>query len=1497
MAVTKPNLVHLPHPLTTAGRRVVYEDHLRNETLGGYLRRLQIEVDRGPLAVCVNGKPVADWRGYRLRRGDYVEVRAVVQGGGGARKVLRTVAMVALVVTAAAFGPAVGGVLGFSTQMGAMAAGTGLIMLGGSMLVNALLPPPMPEMPSLTGRGDASFSQNYALSGARNRARVFAPMPLVIGQRRFVPDAGGNPFTEFAGQDQYLYQVYHFGLQPDLQLSDFRIGDTPIGNYQGVEVMHAGQDGRLPPVFANVNTETGREVRNADGWVVRTLARDTVGIGVDLQGVAYYANDRGEMESRSVKAELQYRQLPDGMWQAYGGDPRGQYALNGNGITPVRQTLMHGLPSAQYEIRVRKTSGDISSSRERNEFALAGLRAYRQDTTSYAGQRRVGLKIKASSQLNGAVDELSAYAVASCPVWTGSAWVTQPTTNPAWWFLWWARGAFDGQGRRMYGGGLPDARIDIDGIKAWAAWCDAKKLSVGLVLDRAYSIADVLTLIARCGRGRYTWQSGRLGVIWDAANLPVVAVFGPANIRAGSFRIEYSNDRTADEVIVNFSNRDKGYAVDQVRVPVPGVLTPTNPVTLDFVGCCDADMAGREANLIAASQLYHRRRVSWETDFEGLVATRGDVVLLSHDLASWSYSGRLLGGARGQLKLDQAVPLGGSAWVGIRFPDGRYATYRVKPGSGASDTLQLRDLIPASDAGGPLPVPDESPDAVPYDWLWFYDAATQPGRRVKIVDVKPAGDGVKFTAIDDRPEYYAAEAGQFASGGAAPSLPPALGFLRLSESSRLTGDGRRVSVVTAVWPPLRGAINYQLKYRRAGGAWAAVVVPDAAYSWDVDPQDLEVSVSAVLADGTLSAPAVASLKVQGHAVPPPRAAAFQATGELMQITLRWSYPDRADLRGVQIDASTDGKTWARLVELAYPTIVWTHLGLAIGATVQYQLRLVDTWGNVGDPVAASATVVQDNDILLGALKGAIDKGQLADSLRQPLERLPELDAAVQSAQQLGSQALNAAMQRVLETDWVDAENKQRFAVVRQDIKKVQDDAQQEVTARLQLAAKLDSTQAGLEDEKKARADAVSAVASSVESLAAKTDKSIAGVRVEIKAAADQAGAVSGRLEEFKSQTAQNLAGVSQQIKSATDAQSATSQKLESYQAQTAQQIAGVRNDISAATGPDSALVRDMQQRIAKSQADAVASANSLTEQRTGPGSALSQSIQQLGSRVGTSETSIQQQAQTINGLMGQWSVKIDRVQNGIAYSSGVVLNNGANGSAFAVLADKFYVALPDASGARQVFTVGSINGRPAVGISGDLIADGTISGRRVIASESIDAGQINSRGLTIKDNAGNVVVSMDGMGAGYIRGKLNVGQIDTEGLRITRNGATVVDATGMDGAYVRNLMVDTLQIKGEAVTKSDTRTISVSGWVNTFDYWFSFYCSDAGTLLCFAEAPPPLNGATLYARDRSVGLSSMSGVIVLSVSAGETVRLGCRASFDSAYANTSLRYGCVLFRR
>src|SRR5690606_5489557 len=109
------------------------------------------------------------------------------------------------------------------------------------------------------------------------------------------------------------------------------------------------------------------------------------------------------------------------------------------------------------------------------------------------------------------------------------------------------------------------------------------------------------------------------------------AMFGPFNIKAGSFRIDYVNGDTPDEIILNFANEENGYQMDEVRVAVPGATTTQNPLQLDLDGCTVKDMAGREANLIAASQIWHRRRTTWETDIEGWVAHRGDVVQISHD--------------------------------------------------------------------------------------------------------------------------------------------------------------------------------------------------------------------------------------------------------------------------------------------------------------------------------------------------------------------------------------------------------------------------------------------------------------------------------------------------------------------------------------------------------------------------------------------------------------------------------------------------------------------------------------------------------------------------------------------------------------------------------------------------------------------------------------------------------------------------------------------------
>ncbi|MGY6273901.1 host specificity factor TipJ family phage tail protein, partial [Achromobacter denitrificans] len=245
--------------------------------------------------------------------------------------------------------------------------------------------------------------------------------------------------------------------------------------------------------------------------------------------------------------------------------------ISGARQEPTRRSVAWEVPAGQYDVRVMKVTADVSDSRESNETAVGQILAVQTDNADYTGQARLAMRIKATGQLNGAVDEFNAIASAMCPVWDGGQWVTKETSNPAWWYLWFARGKLNDKGNRVYGAGMADTQIEIDAIKAWALWCDAKKLAFNYVLDAKTSTADVLRIIARAGRATPTFQTGRLGVIWDAENLPETAVFGPFNVKAGSFKIAYVNEGTVDEVVLNFVNEDT-WAMDEVRAKVPGAL-------------------------------------------------------------------------------------------------------------------------------------------------------------------------------------------------------------------------------------------------------------------------------------------------------------------------------------------------------------------------------------------------------------------------------------------------------------------------------------------------------------------------------------------------------------------------------------------------------------------------------------------------------------------------------------------------------------------------------------------------------------------------------------------------------------------------------------------------------------------------------------------------------------------------------------------------------------
>lgn len=827
--VAAPSMVVYPKPL--GGEHTEhFECFAPGETLGAYVLRVGITIPSRVLRVEHNGRevPLALWQRLIPRHGDMVVISARGLGGGGGGKILRTVALVAVVVLSYGYGAALGGALGL-TGTTAAAVGSSLIMIGGSLLVSALLPPLTPTAAKLGTGEKYESSPTYAISGGRNRSRPWEPMLLVFGRHKVVPDLGATPFTQQVGDDQYLNQLFHFGLQGTaLSITDIRIGDTPITNYQGTQIQLSDENGGVSMFPGNVTSIQGFTLSQADGWQTRTTPEETGSISVELAARLYRVNDAGAMESRSVDVRIQYRKVGDAAWieqgaigavyathywagilfpdqvqvqfgstnpsdhtegevfyfsepgsdvlrtgqwqwkphpyqlgqpwQGIAPDPLISAAQPGVRITgarqePTRAVVWWNVPVAQYEIRVMKVTADVSDSRESNETAVSQILAYELDRATYIGQCRMAVRIKATGQLNGAIDELNAIVSALIPVWDGFAWVTQATSNPAWWFLWFARGKL-WNGARIYGAGLTDAQIDIDGIKAWAEWCDQKNLTFDYVLDQKMSTASVLQMIARAGRGAMTYQTGRLGVVWDAEDMPVTAMFGPFNVKAGSFKIAYTNDGTVDEVVLNFVNKDNGWKMDEVRVRVPGATTTNNPLQLDLDGCTNKDMAGREANLIAASQVWKRRKITWETDIEGLVCTRGDVVSFSHDLTVWGYSGRLMPGSGGTLmKLQNKVPSSGAGTAMLRDPDGNMKVVTVSSAVGDVDELTIvTDLD-----GFPMPGDEGYEECSPFDWAWQFDPLATPGRRFKVSGVSPAGDGLRFEAIDDDPEYYASE--------------------------------------------------------------------------------------------------------------------------------------------------------------------------------------------------------------------------------------------------------------------------------------------------------------------------------------------------------------------------------------------------------------------------------------------------------------------------------------------------------------------------------------------------------------------------------------------------------------------------------------------------------------------------------------------------------------------------------------------------------------------
>lgn len=663
----------------------------------------------------VNGEPAAraDWQGIRLRDGDTIVTRA----GAHDRNLVGILGIVAAILIPGALGIA-GTVLGSLVGAG-VAIGIGLIF-GGSA--------------TPFGGQDEESVENYSITGSQNRARLYQPLPLLVGTHRVVPDLVARPYRSYEGDEEFYHIVGSLGLGSPV-IESVHAGDQDISALSDARYVYPA-DGSL--VRSAVTTIDVGELTQAA--IQRMTPVGTTGFAVDLSGTLMTVDKKGRTRAATVEVTI-----------AWAGPANGSrtVTVKGSSPEPVRhsETIDPGMAGA-YTVTITRNNEPQRTTRL-NNVLVGAIRAFGDEPTPPANQNRIEFRIRASRQFTGALPVLTLIAYQPVPTWSDGAWTAEKSrsSNPAAIFRWLAIGV-----PGLFGGGIAASRLNDAELGRWYEYCEAAGLRCDHVFHRGMTLGDALSIVARCGEGSWTWQGGTLAVLFDQAGDPLSGAFSPENIIAGSMKVTYlGSPQEPDEVIGHFLDPDADWTRQPLRRRIgDGTGSPTRSVNVDLTGITQPDHAIRELNAVAARQTLLRRRMEWTVPREGLLVLRGAVAHLTHGLVGGGETGRLQPGSTStelvlaselQVSMGKAVTPEVGDFIEIRLTDGSLVVREITAVSERTVTVVAVDNL-GTDFSSVL-------------WRLYSTAA--PITRVRIDGIRRSGPArFVLTGQDDKPEYFAA---------------------------------------------------------------------------------------------------------------------------------------------------------------------------------------------------------------------------------------------------------------------------------------------------------------------------------------------------------------------------------------------------------------------------------------------------------------------------------------------------------------------------------------------------------------------------------------------------------------------------------------------------------------------------------------------------------------------------------------------------------------------
>jgi hypothetical protein len=545
--------------------------------------------------------------------------------------------------------------------------------------------------------------QSYTITGTRNEmAQVGQPIPFVAGRwAKVFPLHIAQAYAAWEGETQYLHALLSPGWGP-VKIENLKIGDVPFAEFPGLtyQVREGRDNDTAVSLYPRVVHEALGEphgqpiqVTNKDGpFRAQVGDPDVTMLEFELtwpQGLFRFGESSGKRHPMTVQVKLEYRALPSGSWTTL---VQGSVTAETQNSLRRSWSVAVSANPAGWEGQVTRITADIDESRIQSDFYWTSFRGRTQDEPVHQlGLAKIAIKVPASQNAQGMLDQISCTCTRYAPNWNGSSWVEAASANPATVYRSIAQHA-----RANRGEFFPDSRLDLPALQAWHVRCAAAGRTFGQVFSDDGTMLDRLRLVASAGRASYSTIDGKLSIVEDIERTQYVQAITPHN--SSGFVKRQSFRRLPHAVRVGFYDEAKECTRQEITVYADGYNGATATIfdDLDLTqrGITLSQRAWEEGRFFLAEQYYRRWTASQEMDLEHITARRGELVSFMHPAA-------LLGIASGRIK---ATTISGSNTTSIAI-EGAVTmevghSYGVRIRSTAADgSLQLVQIALATIAG------------------------------------------------------------------------------------------------------------------------------------------------------------------------------------------------------------------------------------------------------------------------------------------------------------------------------------------------------------------------------------------------------------------------------------------------------------------------------------------------------------------------------------------------------------------------------------------------------------------------------------------------------------------------------------------------------------------------------------------------------------------------------------------------------------------------------